>query len=130
MATEAHLLTKSVLEHRKSIASKTKSWPSVSGHDFERRKTFAVEMDALARNANIVTLHRDPAKRSRCRSEETPRLAKKPRRKAGIRAVRGVSELVPVAGLEPARLLRRGILRLVSHTEDSGSTRNYRFKTY
>ena len=49
MATEAHLLTKSVLEHRKSIASKTKSWPSVSGYDFERRKTFAVEMGALAR---------------------------------------------------------------------------------
>ena len=52
MATEAHLLTKSVLEHRKSIASKTKSWPSVSGHDFERRKTFAVEMDALARSSD------------------------------------------------------------------------------
>ena len=47
MATEAHLLTKSVLEHRKSIASKTKSWPSVSGHDFERRKTFVVEAGAL-----------------------------------------------------------------------------------
>ena len=53
MATEAHLLTKSVLEHRKSIASKTKSWPSVSGHDFERRKTFAVEMNALARSSDI-----------------------------------------------------------------------------
>ena len=53
MATEAHLLTKSVLEHRKSIASKTKSWPSVSGHDFERRKTFAVEMGALARPSDI-----------------------------------------------------------------------------
>ena len=38
--------------------------------------------------------------------------------------------VVPVAGVEPARLLCRGILRLVSHTEDSGSTRNYRFKTY
>lgn len=38
--------------------------------------------------------------------------------------------VVPVTGLEPVRVLPHGILRLVSHPEDSGSTRNYRFKTH
>ena len=41
-------------------------------------------------------------KRVRFGSEETPRPAKKPRRKAGLRAQRGVSELEQVTGIEPA----------------------------
>ena len=41
-------------------------------------------------------------KRVRVGSEETPRPAKKPRRKAGLRAQRGVSELEQVTGIEPA----------------------------
>ena len=40
----------------------------------------------------------------------TPRPAKRPRRKAGARAKRGASELVPVTGLEPVRVLPHGIL--------------------
>ena len=41
-------------------------------------------------------------KRVRFGGEETPRPAKKPRRKAGLRAKRGVSELEQVTGIEPA----------------------------
>ena len=73
-----------------------------SGHSFEARSSGA--------SSHFVPLHHDPATRSRCRSEETPRPAKRPRRKAGARAKRGVSELVPVAGLEPARHRWRWIL--------------------
>ena len=58
-----------------------------SGHSFEARSSGA--------SSHFVPLHHDPATRSRCRSEETPRPAKRPRRKAGARAKRGVSELVP-----------------------------------
>ena len=56
-----------------------------SGHSFEARSSGA--------SSHFVPLHHDPATRSRCRSEETPRPAKRPRRKAGARAKRGVSEL-------------------------------------
>ena len=56
-----------------------------SGHSFEARSSGA--------SSHFVSLHHDPATRSRCRSEETPRPAKRPRRKAGARAKRGVSEL-------------------------------------
>ena len=56
-----------------------------SGHSFEVRSSGA--------SSHFVPLHHDPATRSRCRSEETPRPAKRPRRKAGARAKRGVSEL-------------------------------------
>ena len=56
-----------------------------SGHSFEARSSGA--------SSHFVPLHHDPATRSRCRSEETPRPAKRPRRKAGTRAKRGVSEL-------------------------------------
>ena len=73
-----------------------------SGRSFEARSSGA--------SSHFVPLHHDPATRSRCRSEETPRPAKRPRRKAGARAKRGVSELVPVAGLEPARHRWRWIL--------------------
>lgn len=56
-----------------------------SGHSFEARSSGA--------SSHFVPLHHDPATRSRCRSEETPRPAKRPRRKAGAHAKRGVSEL-------------------------------------
>lgn len=56
-----------------------------SGHSFEVRSSGA--------SSHFVPLHHDPATRSRCRSEETPRPAKRPRRKAEARAKRGVSEL-------------------------------------
>ena len=56
-----------------------------SGHSFEARSSGA--------SSHFVPLHHDPATRSRCRSEETPRPAKRPRRKAGARAKRSVSEL-------------------------------------
>ena len=79
-----------------------KTVPQRSGHSFEARSSGA--------SSHFVPLHHDPATRSRCRSEETPRPAKRPRRKAGARAKRGVSELVPVAGLEPARHRWRWIL--------------------
>ena len=59
-----------------------------SGHSFEARSSGA--------SSHFVPLHHDPATRSRCRSEETPRPAKRPRRKAGARAKRGVSELCHV----------------------------------
>ena len=59
-----------------------------SGHRFEARSSGA--------SSHFVPLHHDPATRSRCRSEETPRPAKRPRRKAGARAKRGVSELCHV----------------------------------
>ena len=67
-------------------------WPKTvtqrSGHSFEARSSGA--------SSHFVPLHHDPATRSRCRSEETPRPAKRPRRKAGARAKRGVSELCHV----------------------------------
>ena len=62
-----------------------KTVPQRSGHSFEARSSGA--------SSHFVPLHHDPATRSRCRSEETPRPAKRPRRKAGARAKRGVSEL-------------------------------------
>ena len=62
-----------------------KTVPQRSGHSFEARSSGA--------SSHFVPLHHDPAMRSRCRSEETPRPAKRPRRKAGARAKRGVSEL-------------------------------------
>ena len=62
-----------------------KTVPQRSGHSFEARSSGA--------SSHFVPLHHDPATRSRCRSEETPRPAKRPRRKAGTRAKRGVSEL-------------------------------------
>ena len=65
-----------------------KTVPQRSGHSFEARSSGA--------SSHFVPLHHDPATRSRCRSEETPRPAKRPRRKAGARAKRGVSELCHV----------------------------------
>ena len=62
-------------------------------------------------------------------NEERPLLSRWSRLRDHLTS-KGHFWVVPVAGVEPARLLCRGILRLVSHTEDSGSTRNYRFKTY
>ena len=62
--------------------------PQRSGHSFEARSSGA--------SSHFVPLHHDPATRSRCGSEETPRPAKRPRRKAGTRAKRGVSELCHV----------------------------------
>ena len=59
-----------------------------SGHSFEARSSGA--------SSHFVPLHHDPATQSRCGSEETPRPAKRPRRKAGARAKRGVSELCHV----------------------------------
>ena len=46
--------------------------------------------------------NRNPAQRLRFGSEEIPCPAKKPRRKAGIRAKQGISELAPWTGFEPA----------------------------
>ena len=65
-----------------------KTVPQRSGHSFEARSSGA--------SSHFVPLHHDPATRSRCRSEETPRPAKRPRRKAGAHAKRGVSELCHV----------------------------------
>ena len=65
-----------------------KTVPQRSGRSFEARSSGA--------SSHFVPLHHDPATRSRCRSEETPRPAKRPRRKAGARAKRGVSELCHV----------------------------------
>lgn len=62
-----------------------KTVPQRSGHSFEARSSGA--------SSHFVPLHHDPATRSRCRSEETPRPAKRPRRKAEARAKRGASEL-------------------------------------
>ena len=75
-----------------------KTVPQRSGHSFEARSSGA--------SSHFVPLHHDPATRSRCRSEETPRPAKRPRRKAGARAKRGVSELcfrytIPMQGVCP-----------------------------
>lgn len=52
-----------------------KTVPQRIGHSFEARSSGA--------SSHFVPLHHDPATRSRCRSEETPRPAKRPRRKAG-----------------------------------------------
>lgn len=65
-----------------------KTVPQRSGHSFEAWSSGA--------SSHFVPLHHDPATRSRCRSEETSRPAKRPRRKAGARAKRGVSELCHV----------------------------------
>ena len=51
---------------------------------------------------SVPNPNRNPAERIRFGSEEIPCPAKKPRRKAGIRAKQGISELVRAAGLEPA----------------------------
>lgn len=53
-----------------------KTVPQRSGHSFEARSSGA--------SSHFVPLHHDPATRSRCRSEETPHPAKRPRRKAGL----------------------------------------------
>ncbi len=49
----------------------------------------------------------NPAERIAVGSEEIPCPAKKPRRKAGIRAKQGISELVRLKGLEPTRIAAR-----------------------
>ena len=51
--------------------------------------------------------NRNPAQRLRFGSEEIPCPAEKPRRKAGIRAKQGISELVRAWGLEPQRIAAR-----------------------
>ena len=68
--------------------------------------------------------NRSSAKRVRFESEKQPRPAKKPRRKAGICAIRGCLELVPVVGLEPTRVLPQRILSYSSHSEPDGLNRN------
>ena len=74
-----------------------KTVPQRSGHSFEARSSGA--------SSHFVPLHHDPATRSRCRSEETPRPAKRPRRKAGARAKRGVSELCHVNTMDQLPIL-------------------------
>ena len=56
---------------------------------------------------SVPNPNRNPAERIRFGSEENPCPAKKPRRKAGIRAKQGISELVRAWGLEPQRITAR-----------------------
>ena len=62
----------------------------------EDKSSFFVSCEPYGSIFKLVAQNRDPATRSRCRSEETPRPAKRPRCKAGARAKRGVSELCHV----------------------------------
>ena len=83
-------------------------------------------MDAVSREGQAPPLHYDDVGKSGRSNDGFSQ-------HHGIKK-RGALVSVPLSGTGDGNRTRmaqcRGILRLVSHPEDSGSTRNYRFKTH